>query len=972
MQDKSIFANKKHFIILFLLISLLIAGGGYFYYVSEERSIRNQQEMLLSTIAESKIKQISDWYEDEIHDALVIAKSKFLTEKITGFLNDNDTRSKSSLTEFLSQIKIEHDYKAILLVSTDGEVLISTDEKFSKTNLHQTNTIREAISNEISLSSDLYRNNSNKKIYIDFIAPVIVNGPAVAALVFTMDPNDFLYPLVEGWPVKSQTAETFIFRIDNDSITYLSELRHKKNSALEHRLPITNNELAAVRAALGYSGILSGKDYRSADIFAYVGQVPGTEWFAVSKIDKSEMLERLEFRTVVIIVITTLIISLFALGLSFLYSFRQRNIFRELYTKEKELWQEQEKFKTTLDSIGDGVITTDIDGKILYMNRIAEQLTGWNLREARGRNLDDVYSIKNEFTGLNETNITEKVLKIGIVKELANHTLLVSKSGKEIPVMDTGAPIRDKEGKVLGVVLVFEDETEKRNQLRLIKESEERLRSTLDNMLEGCQIISKDWRYLYVNDTAAKHGRTTKEKLIGNSMPDVYPGIENTEVFRVLKSCMSDRTTALLENEFTFPDGSKGWFELSIQPVDESVFILSQDITERKRAEMEIIKAKDKAEELNRIKSSFFANMSHELRTPLVGILGFADIMKDLVKNNNELSEMTDFIKQAGMRLLNTLNLVLNISKLEADRTELNLKNTNIIPLIKESVKLYSAEALKKKLEYNFIFDSDEVICLVDENLFVTVINNLINNALKYTDKGKITIQTETASGKVQINVIDTGIGISKEKQKLIWEEFRQASEGLSRKYEGTGLGLTIVKKYTELMGGKISLESKEGMGSAFAVTFDISKERITEKPPGSVIKEDDIIPAENVSSGNRKAILYIEDDDISQKFVAMILKDRYDLQAAAAAEDALVMVKQNRYDLILMDINLQTELNGLELTRLIRKFPGYGNIPIIAVTAYAMSGDKEEFISEGMTDYIAKPFRKYELINKIDRLLRV
>ncbi len=928
--------------------------------------------MLLSTNAESKIKQISYWYEDEIHDALVIAKSKFLTEKITDFLNDNNSITKNSLTEFLSQVKIEHDYKAILLVSIDSEILISTDDKFSKTNPVQTNIIRESVTNEISLSSDLYRNNNNRKIYIDFIAPVIVNGSAIAALVFTMDPNDFLYPLVEGWPVESQTAETFIFRIDNDSITYLSELRHKKNSALEHRLPITNNDLPAVRAALGYSGILSGKDYRDADVFAYVGQVPGTHWFAVSKIDKSEMLERLEFRTVGITLITTLIISLFAVGLSFVYSYRQRKIFRELYTKEKELWQEQEKFKTTIDSIGDGVITTNLEGKVLYMNRAAEKLTGWTIREARGRKLQDVYSIKNEFTGLSETNITEKVLRLGIVKELANHTILVSKTGKEIPVMDTGAPVRDKEGNVYGVVLVFEDETEKRNQRRLLKDSEERLRSTLDNMLEGCQIISKDWRYLYVNDTAAKHGRTTKEKLIGNSMPDVFPGIENTELYHVIKNCMNEGTAALMENEFVFPDGSKGWFNLSIQPVDEGVFILSQDITERKLAEMEIINAKEKAEEMNRIKSSFFANMSHELRTPLVGILGFADIMKEMVKKNDELAEMTDFIKQAGLRLLNTLNLVLNISKLESDKTELNLKTTDIIPLIKESVKLYFAEASKKNLEYNFISDSDKVICAVDESLFVNIINNLINNALKYTDKGKITIQTEAVSGKVKISVIDTGIGISKEKQEIIWEEFRQASEGMSRKYEGTGLGLTIVKKYTELMGGKISLESNEGRGSTFTVTFDISKERIGEMPPGSEIKEDHIILSENVPSGDRKAILYIEDDDISQKFVSMILKGRYDLQAAAAAEDALVMVKQRRYDLILMDINLQTELNGLELTQLIRKFPGYIDIPIVAVTAYARLGDKEEFLSEGMTDYISKPFRKYELINKIDGLLKM
>ncbi|MBU2492665.1 MAG: PAS domain S-box protein [Bacteroidetes bacterium] len=1098
IKKKNKFGEKKQFLFLTLILTILIIIAGYFYYDKEEKKIRGQKQNELKAIAQLKINQISEWYKDELIDAMAISHNNLLVERIEKYL-ENQGNEKPELIKLLSDIKEEHNYSEILLTTLEGELLSSTGQKIDAVNSLIKNKINQAVNTESITVLDLHKDSSyGEKIHLSFISPVVnkKNEP-ISVLVFLYDAKEFLYPLIQYWPLPTLSSETLLYRVESDSILYLNELKLQKDAALKLRLPLTRKDLPAVQGALGFTGIFDGKDYRGVDVLAYISPITGTPWFFVAKIDKSELFEGLNSELLAIIVITLFLILITGTGLSFFYSHRQRNIYKELYHKEKELWQSQEKFKVTIDSLGEGVITADTNGKIQYLNKMAEDLTGWNHREAKGRKLGEIYSVKNENTGKKENNILDKVLKQGIVKELANHTLLVSKSGKEIPVMDTGAPIHDNGGSIIGLVLTFQDETEKRRNLKNLAESERRFRSSLDNMIEGCQILDFDWRYLYINDAAAKHNRRPKEELLGNKYMDMWPGIEKTEVFTVINKCLIERVDYIMENEFIFPDGSIGWFELKIQPIPDGVFILSYDITSRKRAENEhkklslaiihspvsvvitdikgnieyvnpkfsettgysfdeiigrnprflksgthsnefykniwdtilsgkewqgeiqnknkngelywdyvkispilnengnithfvelkeditarktmlndLIAAKEKAEEINKLKSHFFANMSHELRTPFVGIMGYAELLSETLINPED-REMAQGILTTSKRMKETLTKILSLSKFEFNGIEVADKEINVVDMINSVYKQFSAAAIQKKLSFSAKINFESLFIETDELLFSEILKNLVSNAIIYTNEGTVEIhankQIKNSQDILVIKVVDTGIGIPKDRQEIVWEEFRQVSEGLTRSFQGTGLGLSIAKKYTELLGGIIYLESEENKGTAFTFELPIKNVIKKENIPLHILNENknqqEIQPITN--NQRKKKILHIEDDISTIDVFNRALSKIYEIESAESAEVALSKIKGNIFDVILMDINLGQGINGIELTKEIRKIPNCAGTPIIAVTAYASDKDQKEFLSQGMSHYIAKPFMMKELLTLLEAII--
>ncbi len=483
----------------------------------------------------------------------------------------------------------------------------------------------------------------------------------------------------------------------------------------------------------------------------------------------------------------------------------------------------------------------------------------------------------------------------------------------------------------------------------------------------------------YVNPRFCEVTGYSQEEIIGQTHSMLNSGKHDEEFYQNLWNTIKAGEVWQGEVYNKKKSGEFFWAEESISSLKSAsgeithYVALYQDITGRKLMEEELIRAKEKAEGLNKVKSNFLATMSHELRTPLNGILGFAEILSDIIEDKDQ-KEMADIINQSGKRLLDTLNSILNLSAMESNQLQFRSKETDARQVILDVKKLYIANANKKKIYLVTDFKTPYTVVNTDERFLRQVCNNLLNNAIKYTNNGGVIIEVDEEEYKdkhwLSIKFVDSGIGISEKNLTLVFDEFRQISEGYNREFEGSGLGLHICKRYVDAMGGEIDVTSKLGEGSTFfiRIPFEDSPEHKASKsfkkaPAASVFK--DAPDRMNVH------ILLVEDEESNQQYVQHLLtKLRYTVKVADSGEQAIEFADKDHFDIILMDINLGKEMNGIEAMNEIRKKEGYAEVSIVAVTANAMSGHKEEFLAEGFNNYISKPFSMENLSGLINEIL--
>lgn len=476
----------------------------------------------------------------------------------------------------------------------------------------------------------------------------------------------------------------------------------------------------------------------------------------------------------------------------------------------------------------------DRQGRFLRWNRNFERVSGYTADDvARMHPLD--------FFGPDERPLLEaRIAEVFRAGEATVEAPFQAKDGSRTPYLFTGKRIVfDGADCLVGVGV---DVAERQRAEQALRRSEERYRSTLDCTLEGCQLLDFDWRYLYLNDAAAQQNRRPNSELLGNRMPDAWPGIESTPVFRMFERCMRERVALHDETEFAFPDGHVGWFDVRAQPVPEGIFILSIEISERKRAEkalrelneslerkiaertQDLDAAKLRAESADRTKSAFLATMSHELRTPLNSIIGFTGIMLQGLAGplSPEQSKQLGMVRGSARHLLDLINDVLDISKIEAGQLVIRRSEFDLHASIERVVASVLPLAQKKGLIVNVSLAPEPREIESDQRRAEQILLNLLNNAIKFTDRGSVSVSVGPApSGPgLALEVADTGIGMKEEDLLQLFQPFRQIDAGLQRQHEGTGLGLAICRRLAELLGGSIHVQSQWGRGSRFTLTL--------------------------------------------------------------------------------------------------------------------------------------------------------
>lgn len=383
------------------------------------------------------------------------------------------------------------------------------------------------------------------------------------------------------------------------------------------------------------------------------------------------------------------------------------------------------------------------------------------------------------------------------------------------------------------------------------------------------------------------------------------------------------------------------------------------DITERKKTEEELIRAKEKAEESDKLKSAFLANMSHEIRTPMNGILGFAQLLKEPKLTGEEQQSYISIIEKSGARMLNIINDIVDISKIEAGQANVSLSESNINKQIEFIYTFFKPEAESKnlKLVYNNSLPDKDAVIITDNEKFYTILTNLVKNAIKFSDKGIINFGYRKNNGFLEFYVKDEGIGIPKHRQEDIFKSFVQADISDKMAFQGAGLGLAITKAYVEMLGGEIKVESDTGQGATFFFTLPININ--TGNKIESVVKKE----KRNGTHLKKLKILIAEDDEESRMLLELLVRkySRNTLTAATGTETLEIYRNNPDIDLILMDLKMPN-MNGYEATREIRK--SNNEVIIIAQTAYALAGDEEKAIKAGCNEYISKPI-KQELIDE-------
>jgi PAS domain S-box-containing protein len=617
---------------------------------------------------------------------------------------------------------------------------------------------------------------------------------------------------------------------------------------------------------------------------------------------------------------------------------------------EESLRESEEKYRGLVENSPDGIIIY-VEDKITYVNTEA-------LRIVKAKNNDQIIgkSVLDFIHPDSKESIIQRMIEI-IADEYASIIVeekLISLSGEIIYAELKAIPTIFEHQNAVQVII--HDITERKRSQDKIKQ----LSQAVEQSPVAIEITDTKGIIEYINPKFVETTGYSYEEIIGNNPRMLKSGYTSDNEYKQLWKTITSGNEWFGEFHNKKKDGSLYWESASISPITNEqgktthYIAIKEDITERKNIEKQLIKAKEKAEESDRLKLAFLANMSHEIRTPMNGILGFTELLKVKNLSGDIRQEYINIIEKSGKRMLNIINDIISISKVESGQIEVTASETNVNEQIEYLQTFFKPEAEQKNISLFLTkqLSSKDAFIKTDREKLYAILTNLIKNAIKFTNEGSIEFGCERKGDYIVFFIKDTGLGISDSHKKIIFERFRQANDSVSRSHEGSGLGLAISKAYVEILGGNIWVESKEGIGSSFYFTLPFHTEHeINEK---KVVKKEKSHLNENNKIKNLK-VLIVEDDPISKLLITIAVKpfSREIIKVSTGIEAIEACHKNPDIDLVMMDINMP-EMGGYEATNEIRAFNK--DLVIIAQTANGMQSDQDKAIDAGCTDYISKP----------------
>jgi PAS domain S-box-containing protein len=686
---------------------------------------------------------------------------------------------------------------------------------------------------------------------------------------------------------------------------------------------------------------------------------------------------------------------------------------------------------TTLRSIGDAVIATDASGRVTLMNAVAEGLTGWCEREASGRPLPEVFHIVNEHTRVAVQSPVEKVLETGGIVGLANHTILIARDGREIPIDDSGAPIRGEDGTIQGVVLVFRDVTARKaleTRIHFLADATALLAESLDYEATVARVARlavprlADWCAV---DLVVEGRRLPKRVAVAHVEPDkvalaaeIYakypprpdaptgmPNVLRTGRAELYPEITDELLVAAAEDEehlrmsrelrlrsaMVIPLVSGGRILGAITLVsaesdrrygaDDLAF--GEELARRCALAIENARlfsseqeARKLADVANRAKDEFLAVVSHELRTPLNAIMGWAKLLTSRDFDERRRQRAVETIERNAVAMAQLIEDLLDMSRVISGKMRLQVQPVDLVAVVEAAVESIQPAAGSKEIRVVPVLDTTIPQLMGDPTRLQQVVWNLLSNAVKFTPRGgRVDVVLRKVDSNLELTVRDTGKGISPAFLSNVFEAFRQEEAGSTRTRGGLGLGLAISRQLVELHGGRIAADSDgEGLGATFTISLPISAvgpAKSVQKSAARQIRELSGYERPEHLRGLR--VLVVDDDEDGRRLVAAILEDcGCTVTTAASVAEAMQRLAEQVPDLLLSDVGMPEE-DGYGLIRRVRALPPKqgGDVPAAALTAYARTEDRRNLLNAGFSMHLPKPIEPAELVATVGTLTR-
>ena len=965
-MEKRLFPNRL--VLVFALAATFVLIGGAWFYQAQEKRLERRATAELTAVARLKVDEIVRWRGEEIARARLVSEDPFFIAAATEVLGKPAPRTRKSMLIQFQNLKAHLGYHDIILVGPDGAVHLRLGEGPARISREMLAGVAEALRRGTPVLTDLHTGVADSIPHVDVVAPLAkregTGSKTLGALIFRVDAQTFLYAMLRTWPAPSESSETLLVRRDGNDVLFLNDLRHRKDTALKLRISLNQTDVPAVMAVLGREGLVKGRDYRGVPVLSAFKAIPDSPWFMVAKVDETEIMSRWRFEAALILAVVLAILIALSAAVASFWQRKEKRHYRDLARAEAARTEAEERYRTTLLSIGDGVIATDADGRVAMLNPVAEALTGRTLDEARGRPIEEVFPILNEETRAAVENPVRRVLREGFVVGLANHTVLVARDGSERPIADSGAPIREADGHIHGVVLVFRDQTAEREGESALRKSEERFRRIFHaNPDSLCINRLEDGLYEDINEGFTAMTGYTAEEVIGKTSEDIKIWHHPADRLELIR-CLSEKGYCKgLETEFRCKDGSTKAASVSaavilFQDVPHLISI-THDLTEIRRAEEERREMEVRVQRAEKMEAlgMLAGGVAHDLNNVLGILVGYSELLLCEIEPESPLRNHVENIMNAGERAAAIIQDLLALARRGVQAKKVVNLNAIVSAWLRtpEFMKLAS---LHPRVRLVTDLAPDLLHTPGSEVHLGKVLANLVFNAAEaMPDGGRLSVTTGNRyldrpvrgyddvhpGDYVILTVSDTGGGIAPADLHRIFEPF-YTRKVMGR--SGTGLGLAVVWGAVKDHDGYIDVESAEGKGTSFTVYLPVTREEMERNVP---------VPVSDYM-GRGETVLVVDDVAEQRELAAVMLtKLNYRVETAAGGEEAVRYLREKSVDLVLLDMIMDPGMDGLETYQgIVEIRPGQ---KAVIVSGFAET-DRVRMAQElGAGPYVRKPY---------------